>query len=57
LGIGYPSDLIIKKNNQQLINNLFEYLNYLIVIRNQWVDHEGHVGHQEGAWGPKRCIQ
>jgi hypothetical protein len=30
---------------------------YLIVIRNQGVDHGGHVGHQEGAWEPRKHAQ
>jgi hypothetical protein len=28
--------------------------NDLIVIRNQGLDHGGHVGHQEGAGDPRR---
>jgi hypothetical protein len=31
--------------------------NDLIVIRNQWVDHGGHVGHQEGAGEPMKHAQ
>jgi hypothetical protein len=29
--------------------------NDLIVIRNQGVDHGGHVGHQDGARDPRKC--
>jgi hypothetical protein len=29
--------------------------NDLIVVRNQVVDHGGHVGHQESAGEPRRC--
>jgi hypothetical protein len=32
-------------------------LNDLIVIRNQGVDHGGHVGHQEGARDPRKHVQ
>jgi hypothetical protein len=28
--------------------------NDLIIIRNQGLDHGGHVGHQEGAGDPRR---
>jgi hypothetical protein len=31
--------------------------NYLIVIRNQGVDHRGHVGYQEGAGDPRKHSQ
>jgi hypothetical protein len=31
--------------------------NDLIVIRNQGVDHGGHVGHQEGAGEPRKHAQ
>jgi hypothetical protein len=31
--------------------------NDLIVIRNQGVDHRGHVGHQEGAGDPRKYAQ
>jgi hypothetical protein len=31
--------------------------NDLIVIRNQGVDHGGHVGHQEGAGDPRKHAQ
>jgi hypothetical protein len=31
--------------------------NDLIVVRNQGVDHEGHVGHQEGAGEPRKHTQ
>jgi hypothetical protein len=31
--------------------------NDLIVIRNQGVDHAEHVGHQEGAAGPRKHAQ
>jgi hypothetical protein len=31
--------------------------NGLIVIRNQGVDHGGHVGHQEGAGEPRKHTQ
>jgi hypothetical protein len=31
--------------------------NDLIVVRNQGVDHGGHVGHQVGAGEPKEHIQ
>jgi hypothetical protein len=31
--------------------------NDLIIIRNQGVDHGGHVGHQEGAGGPRNLTQ
>jgi hypothetical protein len=31
--------------------------NDLIVIRNQGVDHGGHVGHQEGAGDPRKHVQ
>jgi hypothetical protein len=31
--------------------------NNLIVIRNQRVDHEEHVGHQEGAGDPRKHAQ
>jgi hypothetical protein len=29
----------------------------LIVIRNQGVDHGGHMGHQEGVGSPRKCAQ
>jgi hypothetical protein len=29
--------------------------NDLIIIRNQGVDHGGHVGHQDGAGDPTKC--
>jgi hypothetical protein len=40
-------------------NNLGNRLqpNDLIVIRNQGVDHGGHVGHQDGAREPRRHTQ
>jgi hypothetical protein len=40
-------------------NNLENRLltNDLIVIRNQGVDHGGHVGHQEGAQEPRKHAQ
>jgi hypothetical protein len=31
--------------------------NDLIIIRNQGVDHGGHVGHQEGASDPRKHAQ
>jgi hypothetical protein len=31
--------------------------NDLIVIRNQGVDHGGHVGHQQGAGDPRKHVQ
>jgi hypothetical protein len=31
--------------------------NDLIVIKNQRVDHGGHVGHQEDAGEPRKCTQ
>jgi hypothetical protein len=31
--------------------------NDLFVIRNQGVDHGGHVGHQEGAGSPRKYAQ
>jgi hypothetical protein len=38
-----------------LVNRLLS--NDLIVIRNQGVDHGGHVGHQEGAGEPRKHTQ
>jgi hypothetical protein len=31
--------------------------NNLNVIRNQGVDHGGHVGHQDGAGDPRKCAK
>jgi hypothetical protein len=50
LNLQVNSFLCLSANN--LENRLI--LNNLIVIMNQEVGHGGHVGHQEGAGGPRK---
>jgi hypothetical protein len=42
-----------------VVNDLENRLipNHLIIIRNQGVDHGGHVGHQEGVEEPRKHAQ
>jgi hypothetical protein len=61
---------IMRSQKQQLCRQVNSFLcscandlenrwlpNDLIVIRNQGVDHGGHVGHQEGVGGPRKHAQ
>jgi hypothetical protein len=48
-------NLFLRSSSNNIGNRLLP--NDLIVIRNQGVDHGGHVGHQDGAGEPRRHTQ
>jgi hypothetical protein len=51
----YQVNSFLCSSTNDLENRLLP--NDLIIIRNQGVDHGGHVGHQEGAGGPRNLTQ